>query len=78
LEAVVVNLMVFAFTGVRLYGQEKPWTYTNCIEKVDGQYPVVVGSFGSNGLDVSHCFSFARSYVGAACALREFSKTIGT
>jgi hypothetical protein len=51
LEAVVLNLMVFAFTGTRLYGAE-PWTYTPCFEEVDGIYPVVVGGFGPLGLEV--------------------------
>jgi hypothetical protein len=51
LEAVVLNLMVFAFTGTRLYGVE-PLTLTRCFEKVDGKYPVVVGFFGTSGLYV--------------------------
>jgi hypothetical protein len=69
LEAIVLNLMVFAFTGERLYGQD-PWTYTRCAEKVDGKYPVVVGGFGSAGLVVNDDGD-SDSY-GAACALREF------
>lgn len=70
LEAVVLNLMVFAFTGERLYGQE-PWTYTRCTEKVDDQYPVDVGGFGSDGLSVNyHYFDFVN--FGVACALRKF------
>jgi hypothetical protein len=78
LEAVVLNLMVFAFTGDRLYGQE-PWTYTRCTEIVDGQHPVVVGGFGSVGLDVNFVssYDFYDGYFGAACALRKF-KAIGT
>ena len=71
LEAIVLNLMVFAFTGERLYGKE-PWTYTRCIEKVDGQFPVIVGGFGSDGLSVDYIFNFDRDYCGAACALRKF------
>ena len=70
LEAIVLNLMVFAFTGERLYGRE-PWTYTHCIEKVDGQYPVVVGGFGSDGLHV-YFNDFDYDFFGAACALRKF------
>jgi hypothetical protein len=70
LEAMVLNLMVFASTGERLYGQE-PWTYTRCIEKVDGQYPVVVGGFGSDGLSVPHNIFDDDSY-GVACARRKF------
>jgi hypothetical protein len=58
LEAVVLNLMVFAFTGERLYGEE-PLTYTRCSEKVDGKYPVVVGGFDFDGLHViSYHFTF--------------------
>ncbi len=49
LEAVVLNLMVFARTEERLYGQ-KPLTYTHCIEKTRDQYPVMVGGFGQKGL----------------------------
>ena len=70
LEAIVLNLMVFAFTGERLYGQD-PWTYTRCAEKVDGKYPVVVGGFGSAGLYV-HIIHFDYDHYGAACALRKF------
>jgi hypothetical protein len=71
LEAAVLNLMVFAFTEERLYGRE-PWTYTRCTEKVDGQYPVVVGAFGSDGLYVYYDDSFGHDNYGAAGALREF------
>ena len=71
LEAVVLNLMVFAFTRERLYGQE-PWTYTRCTEKVDGQYPVVVGGFGSVGLNVCNVIFGYGVRCGAACALRKF------
>lgn len=71
LEAVVLNLMVFAFTGERVYGQ-KPWTFTRCIEKVDGQYPVVVGGFGSDCLSVFISTFFENGLFGAACVLRKF------
>jgi hypothetical protein len=70
LEAIVLNLMVFAFTREWLYGQE-PWTYTRCIEKVDGQHPVTVGSFGSDGLVVDSS-RFDHDCYGAGCALRRF------
>jgi hypothetical protein len=70
LEVVVLNLMVFAFTGKRLYGRE-PVTYSRCTEKVNGKYPVVVGGFGSDGLDVDSIL-FGADRFGAACALREF------
>jgi hypothetical protein len=65
LEAVALNLMVFVVTEEWLYGRE-PWTYTRCTEKVDGQYPVVVGGFGSDGLFVGSS-SFASDRYGAAC-----------
>jgi hypothetical protein len=71
LEAAVLNLMVDAFTGKKLYG-ETPVTYTRCIEKVDGEYPVVVGGFGSAGLDVIRRHTFVSDAYGAAGALREF------
>jgi len=74
LEAIVLNLMVFDLTGERLYGQD-PWTYTRCVEKVDGKYPVVVGGFGSDGLNVNDDYSisfFDYDDYCAACARREF------
>jgi hypothetical protein len=70
LEAVVLNLMVFAFTGERLYGKEA-WTYTRCIEKVAGIYPVLVGGFGSDGLDVSTYCGFFDGRYGVACVRRK-------
>lgn len=70
LEAVVLNLMVFAFTGERLYGQE-PWTYNRCIEKVDGKYPVLVGGFGSGGPSVFYDLCGDYDF-GVACSLRKF------
>lgn len=70
LEAVVLNLMVFAFTNERLYG-EKPLTYTRCSEKVDEKFPVVVGGFGPKGLDVYEGPDFEDSGYGVA-ALRRF------
>jgi len=45
IEAIVLNLMVFAYTGERLYGDD-PWDYTRCIEKVDEGKSVFVGGFG--------------------------------
>ena len=69
-EAIVLNLMVFAFTEERLYGED-PWTYTRCTEKVNDQYPVVVGGFGSDGLVSAATTSTTAAY-GVACALRKF------
>jgi hypothetical protein len=69
LEAVVLNLMVFAFTDERLYGEE-PLTYTRCSEKVNGKYPVVVGGFGSDGLFVYNVDGFDYGSCGVA-ALRK-------
>jgi hypothetical protein len=68
LEAVVLNLMVFAFTGVRLYGEE-PFTYARCSETVNGN-PAVVGQFGSKGLDVNcSMFNFDNDGYGVAAVL---------
>ena len=69
LEACVLNLMVEAITKVRSYGQD-PWTYTRCVEKVEG-YPVVVAVFGSGGLAVHGSCSYAYVYYGVACAQRK-------
>ncbi len=71
LEAVALNLMVFASTGERLYG-EKPCTYTRCIEKVDDQYPILVGCFRANGLNVGRYFRDTIDF-GVACVQRNFS-----
>lgn len=67
LEAIALNLMAFAFTEERLYGE---FTYVRCSEKVEeDQYPVVVGGFGSRGIEV-HSISDDSVYFGAACARR--------
>ncbi len=71
LEAVLLNLMVFASTGERLYGTD-PWTYTHCTEKVDGKYPVAVGGFNFQGLEVRISFHKSAS-CGVACVRRNFS-----
>lgn len=64
LEATVLNLMVFALTGKRLFGER---TFTCCIEKVDGKHRVFVGGFNSLGLSVyPACIPDRRC--GAACA----------
>jgi hypothetical protein len=65
LEAIVLNLMVFDFTGERLYGHD-PCTFTRCAEKVNGKFPVVVGDFTPDGLNVS-CYTTYSPY-GVACA----------
>lgn len=70
LEIVTLNLMVFGLTGERLYGQE-PWTYIRCLEKVDGQHPVIVGGFSSSGLTVS-CSTFNIANDGVSCVQRKF------
>ena len=43
LEAIVLNLMVFTFSGERLYGQE-PWTCARCAEQVDGNIQSLLGA----------------------------------
>lgn len=69
-EAVAASLMVFAFTNETLYGKQ-PLTYTRCLEKVDDLYPVVVGSFGTDGLNVDGSSRSAYDHCGVA-ALRKF------
>jgi hypothetical protein len=71
LEAIVLNLMVFDFTGVRLYGGQY-YFCIRCAEKVDGKYPVVVGGFCSDGLEVNTSWAFPVQSDGAACAKRKF------
>lgn len=73
-ESVALNLIVFDFTGVRLY-RESPMEYTRCDEKVNGKHHVIVGGFGSDGLGVSVSL-WGNSFFGVACALRS-SKAIG-
>lgn len=70
LEAVAANLMIFAFTNERsLYGEYFP-NYTRCIERVDGRYSVIVGEFGSAGLNVVYHHLFDLDPFGTV-ALRE-------
>ncbi len=66
LEAVVLNLMVFAFTGERLYGKEPVAVYTRCSEVVWAGYPVVVGGFGPKGLSIYAASSSSTSHGVAA------------
>ncbi len=68
LEAVALNLIVFASTGEQVYN-DKSWNYTRCIEKVDDQYPILVGCFGSQGLRVTYD-NFYDNYDGVACVQR--------
>ncbi len=64
LEAVLLNLIVFAFTGERLYGTG---IYTCCMEKVDGESPVIVGNFDlRNRLFIEN----DRAGYGVACVQR--------
>ncbi|MCC5832658.1 MAG: hypothetical protein JJU12_06410 [Chlamydiales bacterium] len=76
LEAVALCLMVYAYTGERLYGENSSSldgqgssTYTRCIEKVNGESPIIVGDFGSAGLNV---LSYDGDWVscGVACVRR--------
>lgn len=72
LEASVLNFMVFAFTGDRLYQVNE---YTRCSEvaKVKSKsYPVVVGGFNAEGLHVCGNSSSAKSYCGVACVRSNF------
>jgi hypothetical protein len=69
LEAATAILMHHAREGDRLFGNE-PWTYTRCQEVVDG-WPVVVGSFSSEGLDVDYDYDACHRNYGVSC-LRKF------
>jgi hypothetical protein len=78
LAAAAAILLHHAREGERLFG-DNPWTFTRCQEMVGkNQFPVVVGGFSSEGLDVYYYFSivhgilydFSRS-VGVSC-LRKF------
>jgi hypothetical protein len=52
LEVATVILSHYFHRGERLYA-DVPRTYTRCQELVDDQYPVVVGGFSSEGLDIA-------------------------
>jgi len=70
LEAIVLNLMLDAFTKEKVYSSTHNW----CIEKVNwnmGQYPVTVGGSDPDGLCVGPCFSRS-GYCSAAVALQNF------
>ena len=71
LEAAVCILMEHVVSGNSLFSRQ-PCAYTRCSEIVLGQYPVVVGGFGSVGLVVSFSYGFDVDFYGAACALRKF------
>ncbi len=71
IDAAVCMLMEFVASGVYLYGRE-PITYTRCAQTVKGQYPVVAGGFGSDGLAVFLIhYHFGHDGYGVA-ALRKF------
>jgi hypothetical protein len=66
LEATTVILSHYVRSGERLY-TDVPWTYTRCQELVDGQYPVIVGGFSSEGLGIAgRYFDVARVHDGVA------------
>lgn len=69
LEAAVLNLMVDAHTGEKLYG-ERPLTYTRCEEKTSGKCSVIVGCLDSLGLGVCNTLSFDGEHLGAAVVIR--------
>jgi hypothetical protein len=70
LEAIVLNLVVHASTGEQLYGRN-PITYTRCADQISDNCPVIVGSFGFEGLSVFFS-SFNYDDYGVACAFRKF------
>jgi len=65
LEMATGIMMHHVKRGERLY-TDSPNTYTRCLEQVCGnQYRVVVGSFGSSGLDVCYGYDDGSCGVGA-------------
>lgn len=70
LEAIVLILMVFDRTGVRLCSQDSR-TYICCTEMIDGKH-VIVGCFDAEGLDVcDDSILLDKDILVEACALRE-------
>ena len=65
LEAATAILSHYVRSGERLY-PNSPWTYTRCRELGDGQWPVVVGGFSSEGLVVGVSYVPNSSYGGVA------------
>lgn len=72
-EAFLAIMMEYLQSGTRLFGQD-PWTYTRCKEQVHDIWPVVVGGFGSSGLDVynDQYDGFVDVFIGVA-GLRKFA-----
>jgi hypothetical protein len=68
-KAAVCIIGHFLETNEYLFGR-KPWTYTRSEEKVDG-YPVVVGGFSADGLNVSNLTDSVNVPLGVA-AFRKF------
>jgi hypothetical protein len=69
LGAATAVLLYHACTGERLLGDD-PWTYTRCRGVVayrDNSYPVIVGSFGPSGFNVSR--SSYRSGRSSSCGV---------
>lgn len=66
LQAVVANLMVFEFTGKRLFGKE---TYTICKEHFTGllYFSILVGNFDEAGLSVCVTNVPDKQYGAAYC-----------
>ena len=74
LEIATGILMHHVRTGERLYSYSPSRTYTRCQETLSDGYRVLVGSFGSSGLDVSIDFDYDyyRRDFGGLGALRKF------
>lgn len=70
LEVIILNFMIFAFTGRRLHGKD---TYIRCLEKIDKANPVIVGGYDSSGIMVgyNHALDGNQSY-GILCVQRVF------
>jgi hypothetical protein len=76
LEAATMILMHHVRNGARLYSNG-PLAYTHCQELIrwrSGEYPSVVGGFGSSGLGVgrSNTFDYISFYYGGVAGCRKF------
>jgi hypothetical protein len=71
LDATACILLEYARSmgQTRLYG-DRPWTYTRCLENIDGNQ-LIVGGFASAGLSVSD-FNYGNVDIAVA-ATRKFA-----
>ncbi len=71
LEAATVILSHYACSGERLYIDD-PWTYTRCQALVNNRYPVVVGGFSFEGLDMG--FNLGSVGFSGSCGMASLRK----